>query len=112
VMLRRPYVVVVALLALLALIGGIAVASRVQTVEQWALYTSSGPKQPVRLFLEPFPTQKYCQYDAVAVVRDGGRAECRKRISFTLDRGPADKLLWEFVTQWAQLCGPRQVAAK
>ncbi|MGB6985026.1 MAG: hypothetical protein WBD74_03520 [Candidatus Aquilonibacter sp.] len=108
-MLRKRFVVVIALLALSA---GAAIASRVQVVEQWALYTSSDPKQPVRLFLEPFPSDKFCEDDAVAVVHDGGHAECRKRLSYTLDRGPADRLLWEFLTEWGHICGPRRVAVK
>jgi hypothetical protein len=108
-MFRKRLAIIVALLALVA---GAVIASRVQVVEQWALYTSSGPTQPVRLFLDPFPTEKFCEYDAVAVVRDGGRAECRKRISFTLDRRSADRLFWEFVTHWAQICGPRRVATR
>ena len=86
-MLRKRVAIVVALLTLSA---GVAVASQVQVVEQWGLYTSSGPKQPLRLFLEPFPMEKFCKDDAAAVVRDGGRAECRKRVSYTLDRKPAD----------------------
>ena len=106
---RKRFIVAV---ALLALTSGAVIASRVQVVEQWALYTSSGPKQPVRLFLDPFPSEKFCEDDAVAVVHDGGRAECRKRFSFTLDRGPADRLLFEFVTEWGKICGPRQVAAR
>jgi len=107
-MLRKRLAIVVALLALSV---GAVIASRVQAVEQWGLYTSSGPTQPLSLFLEPFPMEKFCKDEAVAVVRDGGRAECRRRLSFTLDRRPADQLLWEFVTEWAQLCGPPQVAA-
>jgi hypothetical protein len=96
-MFRTSCIVVVALLVLTA---GAAIASRVQVVEQWALYTSGDPKQPLRLFLEPFPAERFCKDDAVAVVRDGGRAACRKRLSFTLDRAPADRLLWEFVARW------------
>ncbi len=106
---RKRFIVVVALLALSA---GVAVASKVQVVEQWALYTSSDPKQPLRLFLDPFPAERFCEDDAVAVEHEGGRAECRKRLSFTLDRRPADRLFWEFVTEWGQICGPRRVAAK
>jgi len=103
---------IVAIAAVAVLVGATILTSRVQRVEQWALYTSSGPAQPLRLFLEPFPVKKFCDDEAVAVVRDGGRAECRKKISFTLDRRAADHLFWEFVTEWAQLCGPSQVAAK
>ena len=108
-MLRKRFIFVAVLLALSA---GAAIASRVQVVEQWALYTSSDAKQPLRLFLEPFPAETFCKDDAVAIVRDGGHAECRKRLSFTLDRGPADRLFWEFVTEWVEIRGPRRVAAR
>ena len=108
-MLRKRVAIVVAVLTLTA---GAGLASQVQVVEQWALYTSSGPKVPVSLFLEPFPMKKFCEDEAAAVVRDGGRAERRKRLSFTLNRDPADRLFWEFVTEWGQICGPRRVATR
>ena len=95
--------------ALVLLTGGV-LASNVHRVEQWALYTSSGPKYPLRLFLEPFPAKKYCDYDAEQVVRDGGRAECRSRVSYTLDRGPSDRLVWTFISEWNALCGLPRVA--
>lgn len=100
---------IAAVVALVVVVGAVA-ASRVHVVEQWALYTSTGPNQPLRLFLDPFPAKKYCQYDADQVVHDGGRAECRSRVSFTLDRGPSDQLLWTFITEWGALCGTPQVA--
>jgi hypothetical protein len=106
-MVRRSIAVVAAALALVA---GVATTRTVHVVEQWALYTSNGPNQPLRLFLDPFPAKKYCQYDADQVVHDGGRAECRSRVSLTLDRRPADQLVWTFVTEWAKLCGTPQVA--
>lgn len=79
--------------------------TRVHVVEQWALYTSNGPSQPLRLFLEPFPAQRYCQYDADQVTHHGGRAQCRSRVSLTLDDGPSNRLLWTFITEWGALCG-------
>lgn len=95
----------IAAIVVLVLAASVLVASRVHIVEQWALYTSSGPNQPLRLFLDPFPAKRYCQYDADAVVHSGGRAQCRKRIRLALDRRASDQLLWTFITEWDALCG-------
>jgi len=103
-MLRKRFTVIGSVFALTV---ALAIGSQVQVVDQWALYTASGPNEPLRLFLEPFPMENFCHDDAVAIVRNGGRAECRKRVNVTLDRRPADKLLWEFVAEWAHVCGPQ-----
>lgn len=102
---------IAAALVTLVVVTAAVLASRVHRVEQWALYTSSGPKYPLRLFLEPFPAKTYCDYDAKQVERDGGRAECRRRVSYTLDRGPSDRLVWTFISEWAALCGTPKVGS-
>jgi hypothetical protein len=95
---------IAAFVALVTLVA--CVSTRVELVDRWNLYAASGPGQPYRLFLGPFPDARTCQAESAAIARTGGLAHCSDRLVLSLDRSREDQLVWEFVaTPWRKLCG-------
>jgi hypothetical protein len=88
-------------------IGATVAATRVHTVEHWALYAASGKGHPYHLFLDPFPNSEACESDAKQIRGAGGLAYCKSHseLSFNSDRDA--QLVFEFLgpeSPWGKLC--------